>query len=157
VTPEPALPVTTSGKGVKVRASPPHSHHLTPKELWGWFSHAPPVRAGSPAPSPSALLCCPREVQGLLSPVLRLGRVRASSPDGQRWQWVGGKRHLCACATSWQVSGGVSSLRFSGLSHPHPSPARQLPLFCPGEAQSPLCLVSPAVRDGTSSSQCYIQ
>lgn len=47
-------------------------HHLTADKWWGQLSHALVLRAGSPVSfgPGSALLCCPSELQGLLSKML---------------------------------------------------------------------------------------
>lgn len=106
---------------------------------------------------------------GQLSHVLQLVRGRASSPklmtpcaafltarDSE------GVRHLCACATPWQMSGGVSSPHSlpQGLVHPHTPTTRASSTVLPeqgtGLLSPALPLVSRAqqpVRSGASSAQ----
>lgn len=80
----------------------------------------------------SAQLGCPRKVQGLISLVLHLVLGMAGSPKlmtlyAAFWTAREGKGvyHLYTSDTTWQMSGGVSSLTLTawGLSHLPPGPA----------------------------------
>lgn len=63
------------------RAPSPHPRHHRANVSGPAFLHCPPRTHPNPARPRSGLLCCPGEVQGLVSPVLPPVRDEASSPE----------------------------------------------------------------------------
>lgn len=149
------LPQAATGEGAENICSCPG--HLTAVGWWGQLSQAhtlgsnscvTPNHASLP-PGPD-LLCCSDKVQGHLSQVLKLVRVRSNFPElripGGAFPLArsdrgcgGGQHHLCIHGAPWQMSGRVSSpiLMSVGLAHLHPCHQGQVR----GGAISPECCI----------------
>jgi hypothetical protein len=171
MTPRPVLPTAGGGEviGRDGWTSLLHSRHLTAK-LWGQLFHALALGAASPVPpSPgSAQPCCSGEVQDS-SPTCYswwgAGPALQSSWPRVQLSWLPdseGVRHLCAYATPWQMSGGVSSPHSlpQGLVHPHTPTTRASSTVLPEQGTGLLSPVLPLVsraqqpvRSGASSAQ----
>ena len=135
----------TRGKAGKAS---PHPHSASWQISVGASSH--PRSWLTWAPTTRSTLCCPGEVQGLLSWVLQQMRDRANSNEPMTL-WEDSQTARGGEGSGWAASPLSLCLRTSSPTSLPPEPA---PLYCPSEVQGQFSQVLPLVREGASSPEC---